>query len=110
MLKPGGAFTFSLLHPCFEGPFRSPDEQQFLVDSDDVPYGVVVWRYASECHWDSGSTGVRGSVGSYHRMLSTYVNGLIAEGFRVDTMVEPLGPEGLFAQVPRVLVVAASKS
>ena len=109
ILKPDGVFVFTLLHPCFEGPHRLPDEPQFLVDDNDVPFAVAVRYYASEGHWNSGSTGMRGSVGSYHRMLSTYVNDLTEAGFRLDGLAEPLGPEGLFAQVPRVLVVAATK-
>ena len=72
--------------------------------------GVVIRRYASEGHFNSGGDGVRGHMGSYHRMLSSYVNDLIAAGFVLERLEEPVdGPANgaLFAEVPMVLVVAA---
>ncbi|WP_437801151.1 hypothetical protein [Sorangium sp. So ce693] len=72
--------------------------------------GVVIRRYASEGHFNSGGDGVRGHMGSYHRMLSTYVNDLIRAGFVLERLEEPLdGPANgaLFSEVPMVLVVAA---
>jgi hypothetical protein len=52
-------------------------------------------------------------MGSYHRRLSTYVNDLLAAGFALERLEEPLagyqsGAEALFAEVPTVLVVAAT--
>jgi SAM-dependent methyltransferase len=109
VLRPGGVFVFSLLHPCFEGPYRIPDEPQFLIDDDGVATAVAVRRYATEGYWKSEGAGVRGHMGSYHRMLSTYLNDLIANGFRLDRIEEPL-PDvpGVMSQVPRVLVIAAT--
>jgi hypothetical protein len=49
-------------------------------------------------------------MGSYHRMLSTYVNDLIRVGFVLERLEEPLdGPANgeLFSEVPMVLVLAA---
>ena len=108
ILKDEGLFVFSLLHPCFEGPFRAPDESQFLLDASATAVAVVVRRYATEGHWQSGGTGVRGHMGAYHRMLSTLVNDLIAAGFSLQRMDEPVGDgHGLGGQVPRSLLLTA---
>ena len=113
ILVPGGAFVFSLLHPCFEGrPFHVRDAPPYLLDEAGRPIAYAVARYASEGFWDSGGDGVRGRMGSHHRMLSTYVNDLIAGGFALERLEEPLAGAdaagvGLFAEVPTVLVVAA---
>jgi hypothetical protein len=51
-------------------------------------------------------------MGSHHRKLSTYINDLLASGFSLERLEEPLAgvdatQVGLFAEVPTVLVVAA---
>jgi SAM-dependent methyltransferase len=113
VLAPGGAFVFSVLHPCFEGrPFHAKDAPPFLLGEAGQPVAYSVRRYASEGFWQSGGDGVRGRVGAYHRRLSTYINDLLAAGFALYRLEEPLAGgdaarEGLFAEVPTVLVVSA---
>jgi ubiquinone/menaquinone biosynthesis C-methylase UbiE len=110
VLSDDGAFVFSLLHPCFESPHREGDvPDRFMTDDDGTFTANVVRWYASEGHWVSSSaTGVRAAVGSHHRMLSTYVNDLIDAGFELVRLEEPLmDVEGLFAQVPRVMILSA---
>ena len=113
VLVGGGAFVFSLLHPCFEGrPFHVRDAPPYVLDENGQPVAYAVRRYASEGYWESGGDGVRGRMGAYHRTLSTYVNDLIASGFALERLEEPLAggdaaQVGLFAEVPTVLVVAA---
>lgn len=109
VIDPDGLFAFSLLHPCFQSPTRMPDEPPFLEDASGDRVAVLAWRYAAEGHFMSGGTGVRGHVGSYHRMVSTYVNDLIACGFQLDRLEEPVwDAPGLFSRVPIVLFVVAS--
>jgi SAM-dependent methyltransferase len=111
VLKPDGAFVMTLLHPAFESPHHIVDEPPRLLDHEGTPTAVVVRRYRSEGHWQSGASGVRGHVGSHHRMLSTYLNDLIAAGFRVMRVEEPVMPvEGLLSRVPRVLVISAVRA
>lgn len=108
VLTANGVFVFSLLHPCFETPFHVPDQSQFLMDAHSEPIACMVYRYASEGFWQSGGTGVRGHMGAYHRMMSTLVNDLIAAGFVLERLEEPvLGDSGVSAEVPRHLLVAA---
>ena len=109
VLKDGGVFAFSILHPCFHAPFREPDEAPYLAGDDGQPTARIVRRYTTEGHWSSGGTGVRGRVGAYHRTLSTLVNDLLAAGFRIEAFDEPvLAGAGLWAEVPPVLIVVAT--
>ncbi|MGH7856209.1 MAG: class I SAM-dependent methyltransferase [Candidatus Binatia bacterium] len=109
VITPAGAFVFSLLHPCFQSPTRLPDEPPFLTDEAGERIACLAWRYAEEGHFSSGGTGVRGHVGSYHRMLSTYANDLVGAGFRLERLEEPVWDvPGLFSRVPIVMIVAAS--
>lgn len=111
VLRHDGAFVFSLLHPCFESPFVPPAEPHFLVDDSGTPVANLVRRYAQEGHWREEGAGIRGHVGSHHRMLSTYVNDLLDTGFQIARVEEPLLPDaGLFSQVPRVMVIAAERA
>ncbi len=113
VLAPGGPFVFSLLHPCFEGrPFHVREAPPYVLDENGQPLAYAVRRYASEGLWQSGGDGVRGRMGSYHRTVSTYINDLLASGFALERLEEPLAgadatKAGLFAEVPTVLVVAA---
>jgi 2-polyprenyl-3-methyl-5-hydroxy-6-metoxy-1,4-benzoquinol methylase len=111
VLRPGGVFVFSLLHPCFEGrPFHVSDvPPPVLRDEQEQPIAVTVRRYATEGHFSTGGTGVRGHVGSFHRRLSTYINDLLATGFRLTHLEEPvLAETGLYSEIPIHLVVAAT--
>ena len=108
VLKAGGVFVFSLLHPCFEAPFHLPDKPQFLTDENGSPIAYAIRQYAKEGFWQSGGTGVRGHMGAYHRTLSTLINDLLDAGFRLGRLEElVIGDNGLFSQVPQTLLVAA---
>jgi SAM-dependent methyltransferase len=79
LVRPGGWFVFSLLHPCFPGWDR------------DAPSS---WRpefgYFREGWWLASSSGFRGRVGAQHRMLSTYLNSLARHGFALEEVAEPV--------------------
>jgi SAM-dependent methyltransferase len=108
ILTANGVFVFSLLHPCFETPFRLPEEPPLLLDARGTPTARVIRRYASEGFWQSGGAGVRGHMGAYHRTLATLLNDLLAAGFLLETLEEPVqGEVGLAAEVPSILVMAA---
>jgi SAM-dependent methyltransferase len=117
VLKPGGAFVFSLLHPAFMAPCHAVEAPPLILDDEGRAVGVDVRRYATEGYWNSGGDGVRGRMGSYHRMISTYVNDLLASGFQLDGLEELLanqGPygspaaEGVAAEIPSLMLVAAT--
>ena len=78
VLRPGGSFVFSILHPCFPG------------SGDDAPSSWQPGRgYGAEGWWLTDNPGFRGRVGANHRMLSTYLNRLVAHGLEVAGAAEP---------------------
>jgi SAM-dependent methyltransferase len=109
VLAPDGMFVFSCLHPCFQSPTNIPEGQEpFLRDDDGEPMAVLAWRYTSEGHFMSGGDGVRGHMGSYHRMVSTYINDLQDNGYALDRLEEPVWDvPNVLGRVPIVMVIAA---
>jgi 2-polyprenyl-3-methyl-5-hydroxy-6-metoxy-1,4-benzoquinol methylase len=112
-LKKQGCFFFSILHPCFETPFRVP-ENPIETDEEGNFIAVRVMHYLQEGYWNSGGDGMRGRVGAHHRTLSTYFNTLLDCGFQLARLVEPALPEGdagnsiqKDSRVPTILVVKA---
>lgn len=83
VLRGDGWFAVSIVHP--------------LLPRGDV--GLSSWpvgkSYFDEGFWTSAEhdpDGVRIRVGSLHRTVSTYLNGLIGAGFRITRVIEPPGP------------------
>lgn len=105
VMRRGGTFIFSVLHPCFEAPFEEPHAPQFQVENG-VRTAYTIRDYAREGQWFSGGDGVRGRVGAYHRTLSTLINDLHDARLQVTHLHEPLAPaHPLFSRVPRTLIL-----
>jgi ubiquinone/menaquinone biosynthesis C-methylase UbiE len=101
VLRSEGRFLFSITHPCFEAPHASTH-----TDAKGTFQARVIPRYIEEGAWASRNPeGIRSKVGAMHRTLATYLNSLIAAGFQLEQVVEPVG-QG--EQIPKVFVVAAS--
>ena len=82
LLRPGGWFVASIVHPCFPGSARGrsnwPEE-----------------GYECEGWWsspDHNPEGVRIRVGATHRKLSTFLNALLDAGLEAERFVEPSAP------------------
>jgi SAM-dependent methyltransferase len=91
VLRPGGWFHLSLLHPCFPGEATPAGEA--------LPSWPPQRGYGAEGWWTTEATGVRGHVGAHHRKLSTYVNALLAHGLELTGFAEP------DPVLPRILVI-----
>ena len=84
VLRPGGWFVASIVHPCLPGSER----------------GASSWPpalgYESEGWWispeDHRPEGVRIRVGATHRKLSTYLNALLDAGLEAERFDEPPAP------------------
>ena len=85
VLRSGGVFVFSIMHPCFPGWGTA-------LAGDWPPGG----GYYEEVWWASEgpTTDPRNTVGTNHRMVSTYLNALVRHGLMLDAVSEPEpGPE-----------------
>lgn len=116
ILRPGGWFVFSILHPCFHTSLSGEIE---------TLEGVVrtIGRYFVEGYWRSETRpGPPGKVGAYHRTLSTYVNTLTEAGLQLVRLSEVGGTSTttnsrpllhlnrpVWQEVPTVLVVSCRK-
>jgi 2-polyprenyl-3-methyl-5-hydroxy-6-metoxy-1,4-benzoquinol methylase len=82
VLRPAGPFVFSILHPCFPG--SGPVSGSW----------PATGRYHDESFWvaDGAGATLRRRVGSNHRTLSTYLNGLAAHGLVLARITEPPPP------------------
>lgn len=110
-LTAGGDFVFSVEHPIF------------------TAYGSQDWQYGErgeKLHWPVDryfTEGVRKAtfleteVVKFHKTLTTYVNGLIRQGFEITGLVEPEPDEAMLdipgmrdeLRRPMMLIVSATK-
>jgi 2-polyprenyl-3-methyl-5-hydroxy-6-metoxy-1,4-benzoquinol methylase len=94
VLRPGGWFVTSLVHPCFPGNARGLPSW-----SPEGGYSVEGWWHSVGHNPD----GVRIRVGAHHRTLASYLNALTGAGLVLDQAVEPP------ADVPSVLILACRR-
>lgn len=112
LVKLGGRFIFSIIHPCFGMP-----DSCWVKDSEGHNIYKSVDNYHTEGWWPSELTGmIRSRSKAKHRTLSRYVNALSARGFNVRRIVEPkpslealtLKPQlDIYERVPPVMIIEA---
>jgi ubiquinone/menaquinone biosynthesis C-methylase UbiE len=109
ILRPGGWFVFTIIHPCYN---PAPSGEQPTAEG----WIRTVSGYFTEGYWRSDTrTGPPGKVGAYHRMLSTYVNALTDVGLMTERMAEPqltgvpAERRPVWSEVPAALVVRCRK-
>lgn len=94
VLRASGTFVAVISHPCFLAPFAE------TVPLPDGRQARVVAEYLREQFWRSPNPeGVR-RAGTYHRILSTYLNALARHGFVLQEAVEPAASGDYGAQEP----------
>jgi ubiquinone/menaquinone biosynthesis C-methylase UbiE len=103
VLREGGWFVFSMTHPCFQTPIST------WAHKEDGTVYREIRGYFAEGFWRSDNPhGVRGQVGAYHRMLSTYLNALADAGFLLERLVEPQATGQIAASIPGYVEVPAA--
>lgn len=82
-LTPGGSFVFSVEHPVF----TAYGNQDWYYDEKGKAIHWPVDRYFSEGKRKAVFLGEE--VVKFHKTLTTYINGLIANGFEITKLIEP---------------------
>ena len=111
-LKPGGIFLFNVEHPVF----TARGNQDWYYDQAGRILHFPVDRYFSEGRREACFLGE--PVVKYHRTLTTYLDGLMAQGFALERVVEPMPPEDMLdlpgmrdeLRRPMMLIVKARRS
>lgn len=93
LVKPGGSFTFSVLHPCFITPAvrwekNERGEESGLVVGNyfDESAFVERWRFSRD---PDGVTSRPFEVPRFPRRLETYTGDLLRAGFQITGLKEP---------------------
>lgn len=111
-LVKGGDFIFSVEHPIFTA---QGSQQWHTNDKGDIEHWPVD-NYFSEGIRTTNFLGEQ--VHKYHRTLTTYINGLQANGFEIINLIEPKPDEQMLDTIdgmrdelrrPMMLIIAARK-
>lgn len=110
-LTPGGGFVFSVEHPVF----TAYGSQDWYYGPDGEILHFPVDNYYLEGPREAVFLGER--VTKYHRTLTTYLDTLLENGFRLTRVVEPQPPEDMMElpgmrdelRRPMMLLVSAVK-
>ena len=98
LVKMGGRFIFSIVHPCFCMP-----DACWAKDEDGRIIYKTVDNYHGENWWPSDIVGTaRTNSRSMHRTMSRYVNALSARGFTVRRMAEPRPSADVLIRKPQL--------
>lgn len=112
ILKPGGAFLFSAEHPVF----TAYGTQDWYYDENGKILHFPVDHYYYE--GKRAATFLGEEVVKYHKTLTTYLNGLLENGFEIRRIVEPQPTQEMIEAVegmkdemrrPMMLIVSAVK-
>lgn len=103
VLRPGGRFVFSILHPCFDLPGGA---SAWVVER--VDFTSTVWRkvrsyrelFVAPVPWRLEGDRLAYTP-AYHRPLSWYVRTLRAAGFVATALEEPAPTEEFLADSPQ---------
>lgn len=114
LIKPGGTFVFSVMHPCFQAPaFRKVVEEEDVGHDVVFRSGVQIFRYIRPEAFE-GIALLRQPVPHYyfHRPLSELLNTAFEHHFVLDGMAEPVFPQDenqrhrfQWAELPPALII-----
>ncbi|MGN7384441.1 class I SAM-dependent methyltransferase [Paenibacillus sp. SAFN-117] len=117
LLKPGGVFVFSVLHPCFQTPgARKVVEEEEDATGIITRRGVLISKYIQPETYEGLSLRNQPIPTRYfHRPLSELVTLGLEQKFVLDGMAEPVfrrddgGRGSVWEEIPPVLVVRFRK-
>jgi 2-polyprenyl-3-methyl-5-hydroxy-6-metoxy-1,4-benzoquinol methylase len=119
LLRPGGRFVFSVIHPCFNNPHSGHDAEEIDLEGEImVQYSIRVWGYMTPTI--THGVAMRGQPQAqlyFHRPLQALLGAGFEAGFVLDGLEErsfppeatsnknPLAWSGYYSEIPPVLVV-----
>lgn len=95
-LKLGGKFIFSVEHPVF----TAAGSQDWVYDRAGNKLHWAVDRYFYESQRNTLFLGEE--VLKYHRTISTYLNELLKQGFKITEVKEPMPSEAMLENIPEM--------
>ena len=100
VLKPGGQFVFSLLHPCFttKGSGWKRRVPNSFRDADKLYYKVDNYFENTHWFWKMWPT-APAATAHFHRTLSDYAAALRGSGFLIRDLLEPTPDPKLVEQL-----------
>ncbi|MBI1294528.1 methyltransferase domain-containing protein [bacterium] len=120
LLRPGGTFVYTLMHPCFNNPFSAHMAEQEDREGELVTtYSVRVWGYMTSANRLGLALSKQPKPQVYfHRPLQMLFVSGFATGFVIDALEErafpvtdvpkqgkQLGWNGNYSEIPPVMVV-----
>lgn len=93
-LKPQGGFVFSVEHPVFTS--YGTQDWYYSENGTILHFPVDNYYYEGKRH----ARFLGEEVIKYHKTLTTYINGLLSNGFQIKAVVEPKPPEEMIETVP----------
>lgn len=117
LLKPGGTFVFSLMHPAFNNPSSVHTAEEWDDGEIETRYSVKVHRYMTPFHAEGIALRNQPKPQMYfHRPLEYYLklgfqNGFVLDGFEERAFPpehpqsHPLSWGGRFSEIPPVVVM-----
>lgn len=112
MLKPNGNLIFTVEHPTF----TAYGSQGWYYDENGEILHFPVDRYFYE--GEREAVFLDQKMTKYHRTITTYVDTLLQNGFRIDRVVEPMPTKNMLDQAgmldemrrPMMLIISAIKN
>ncbi|HEX9069098.1 MAG TPA: class I SAM-dependent methyltransferase [Ktedonobacterales bacterium] len=102
VLRPGGAFVFSITHPCTLSP-----SSKWTTEAEGGPGSHVRGYFEEGYAVPPHAPGVRGRVGTHHRTLATYLNTLTDTGLQLHRLAEPRASGDAAERQPAAVEVPA---
>jgi len=119
LLRPDGAFIFSLMHPAFNNPSAALLAEEWDDGQIHTRYAVKVSRYMTQ--YQSEGLALRSQPKPqlyFHRPVQDYIQAALENGFTIDGFIERaflpehpqnsiLGWGGKFSEIPPALIIRA---
>lgn len=96
VLVPGGAFIFTIAHPCFSTP-----ECGWVRNDKGEKLHWKVGRYLEETIFEQDyPRGAKDGLLQFHRTLTSYFQAIVEVGFTIEALVEPRPSEEMLRKYP----------